>query len=158
LICFAFAGIAQADTFDLGATATPQVAGWTAKATLTASAGTWSLDFIFNNNTANTVDVNSWALQLFSPAAAESFSILTSPQAILTGGGSVVGWNFFADDKLNNGSTPDCNTQSTGGWLCADTSSGGTLHPQQINAGGTLDFNLSGTYTGTTPIQLSNCT
>ena len=70
------------------------------------------------------------------------------------GGGSVVGWNFFADDKLNNGGTPDCNSTATKGWLCADTSSGGMLHPQQINAKGSLEFDLSGTYTGTTPVPL----
>jgi hypothetical protein len=155
-ICFAFAGIAQADAFDLGATVQPPagpITGWTATATFHASGGTWSLGFFFNNNTNNTVDVNSWALQLFNAQAGESFSIGSSPQPTLTGGGAVVPWNFNADDKLNNGSAV-CNSQSTKGWMCADTSSGGSLDPQQIDAGGTLDFDLSGTYTGTTPVQL----
>jgi PEP-CTERM motif len=155
-ICLAFAGIAQADAFDLGATVQPPagpITDWTATATFHASGGTWSLGFFFNNNTNNTVDVNSWALQLFNARAGESFTVNASPTIALTGGG-LVNWNFFADDKLNNGGTPDCNSTATKGWMCADTSSGGTLHPQQINAGGTLDFDLSGTYTGTTPVQL----
>jgi hypothetical protein len=155
-ICFAFAGIAQADTFDLGATVQPPagpITGWTATATFHASGGTWSLGFFFNNNTNNTVDVNSWALQLFNARAGESFTIASHTIA-LTGGGSPVNWNFFADDKLNNGGTPDRNSTTNKGWMCADTSSGGTLYPQQINAEGSLDFDLSGTYTGTTPVQL----
>jgi hypothetical protein len=156
-MCFAFAGIAQADTFDLGATVKPPagpITGWTAAATVNASGGTWSLDFIFNNNTNNTVDVNSWAFHIFNAGASESFTVNASPTIALMGGGSVVGWNFFADDKLNNGGTPDCNSTATKGWLCADTSSGGTLHPQQINAKGSLEVDISGTYTGTTPVPL----
>ena len=118
VLALACGGTAWADTFDLGATATPPVSGWDATATFSASSGTWSLDFIFTNSTANTVDINSWALQLFNARAGESFS---QTGATISFAGSTVlqGWNFFADTKPNNGSTPDCNSTSTGGWLCA---------------------------------------
>jgi len=146
-LALACGGAAWADTFDLGATGTPPVAGWDATATFSASGGNWTLDFLFTNNTANTVDINSWALQLFNAGAGESFT-LANEVITLFGATTLQTWNFFTDTKLNNGSTPDCNSTSTGGWLCAQPNA-----IQEIASGGSLDFSLSGTYTGTTPIS-----
>jgi hypothetical protein len=139
------AQIASADSMNLGAT------NWNAKETFTTSggtSGTWSLTFDFVNGTANTVDVNSFAVQLFNSGATESFSFST---ATLNGGALGV-WEFFADDKLNNGGTPDCSSTSVKGWLCGDTGHV-TLNPFSIASGKTLEFILGGTYANTSAIN-----
>jgi hypothetical protein len=137
--------IASADTItgslNLGAS------HWTANGTLTTSggtSGTWSLAFNFVNGTDNTVDINSFAVQLFNAGSSESF-IVTS--AALNGGSLGV-WEYFADDKLNNGSSPNCSSNTVKGWLCADTGNP-TLSPYSIGSGQSAMFVFSGTYTNT---------
>jgi PEP-CTERM motif len=132
-----------------GATVAP---GITANATLTTSAtssttGTWTLTFDVTNGTANTVDINSFALQLFQAGSGESFTITSET---VNGSSSLGVWEFFHDDKLNNGSSPDCNgAGSVKGWACGDTLSGGKLNPFDILPGKTLVITLSGTFTDT---------
>jgi hypothetical protein len=132
-----------------GATLAP---GLTANATLTTSAtssttGTWTMTFDVVNGTANTVDINSFALQLFQAGSGESFTITSET---VNGSSSLGVWEFFADDKLNNGKAPDCNgAGSVKGWACGDTASGGSLSPFDIASGKTLVITLSGTYTDT---------
>ena len=152
IVGFAVAGIlvlgaaktVSADSINLQAT------NWNANATLTTSggaSGTWSLTLDFVNNTANTVDINSFAIQLFNANAGESFSITGA-----TLDGSTLGspWEDFADDKLNNGSG-ECNSQSVKGWLCADT--GNPIDAYQVAAGGSADFVFSGTYSNTSAVS-----
>src|SRR6266849_2174500 len=122
------AQIASADTINgtlnLGGT------NWTAGGTLTTSggtSGTWSLTFNFANGTGNTVDVNSFAVQLFNAGSSESFTVTNAT----LNGGSLGVWEYFADDKLNNGSSPTCSSNTVKGWLCADTGQP-TLHPYSI--------------------------
>jgi PEP-CTERM motif len=119
---------------------------WNANGTLTTSGGatgSWSLAFNFVNGTANTVDINSFAVQLFNASASESFTVgsatlnslpLSSP------------WQFFADTKINNGTSPTCSTNNIKGWLCVDTGQT-TVNPQSILTGHTDAFVFSGTYT-----------
>ena len=81
----------------------------------------------------------------------------------MNGSSSLGVWQFFADEKLNNGSTPDCNgAGSANGWACGDTASGGSLNPFDISSGNTLEIILSGTFTNTglVPLDLmaSGCT
>jgi hypothetical protein len=91
---------------------------------------------------------------LFSANNTESFTIDSgSPTITTTGGGDVTVWRFFADDKLNNGGTPDCSNNSIKGWLCADTAKNGSITPFTIAAGKNASFNFTGTYTGTTPVS-----
>lgn len=146
-----------------GATLAP---GLTANATLTTSAtspttGTWTMTFDVVNGTANTVDINSFALQLFQAGSGESFTITSET---VNGSSSLGVWEFFHDDKLNNGSTPDCNAAgSVKGWACGDTASGGSLSPFDIASGKTLVITLSGTYTDTNglstfDLMASGCT
>ncbi len=133
--------IASADTLNLGAT------NWTASGTLTTSggtSGTWSLNFNFVNGTGNTVDVNSFAVQLFNAGPSESFTVTNAT----LNGGSLGVWEYFADDKLNNGGTPNCSSTSVKGWLCADTGQP-TLQPYSIGSGQSAMFVFSGTYTNT---------
>lgn len=123
---------------------------WTATGDLSTSSGasgTWNLTFNFNNNTGSIVDINSFAVQLFNASAGESFAVTG---ATLNGSPitASTGWEFFADDKLNNGGTPDCSTNSVKGWLCADTGQG-TLNPYQVGVGSSAMFVFSGTYTNT---------
>jgi PEP-CTERM motif len=137
-------GAAYADTIgtlNLGAS------NWTANGTLTTSGGTngtWSLTFNFVNGTGNTVDVNSFAVQLFNAGSTESFTVTNAA----LNGGSLGFWEYFADDKLNNGSTPDCSSTSVKGWLCADTGQP-TLHPYSIDSGQSASFVFTGTYAST---------
>jgi hypothetical protein len=111
------------------------------------TSGTWSLAFNFVNGTGNTVDVNSFAVQLFNAGSTESFSITNTT----LNGGSLGAWEYFADDKLNNGSSPTCSTNTVKGWLCADTGNP-TLHPYLIGASGAA-FAFSGTYTDTSAVH-----
>jgi opacity protein-like surface antigen len=129
-----------------------QATGWNANGTLITSggtSGTWMLTLDFVNGTSNTVDINSFAVQLFNAGSGESFS-LTNHTVI--GSSSSGSWEFFADDKLNNGGTPDCSSASVKGWLCGDTGQG-TLHPYSIAAGHTAEFILSGDYTSTSAVN-----
>ena len=146
-----------------GATLAP---GLTTTATLTTSqtsptTGTWTLTFDVVNGTANTVDINSFALQLFQAGSSESFTITSET---VNGSPSLGVWEFFNDDKLNNGKAPDCNAVgSVKGWVCGDTLSGGSLSPFDILPGKTLVITLSGTFTdtnGLTTLDLmaSGCT
>jgi hypothetical protein len=156
----------MADTLNLGA------AGWNAQATFattpaTATTGGWTLTLSFVNNTANTTDLNSFAIQLFNAGPNESFAVTSAslnntPFTIVSGGaysgsGYNGNWEYFADDKLNNGSTPDCNTKTAKGWLCADSYYNGAFHGTTINplnvlSGQSAVFTFSGTYSGTTGI------
>jgi PEP-CTERM motif-containing protein len=148
VLALCFSGPAMADSLNLGAT------NWNFSANLTTSggsSGTFTLTADFINGTANTVDVNSFALQLFNAGATESFSLTNET---LNGGALSGGWEFFADDKLNNGSSPDCSTNTVKGWLCGDTAGGGSLSPFSIGAGQTLEFVVTGTYSNTTPVSL----
>ena len=138
--------------------------GLVANASVTTSggtSGTWQLTFDVVNGTANIVDINSFALQIFQAGAGESFSITS---ATVNGSSSLGVWQFFADDKLNNGSTPDCNgAGSANGWACGDTASGGSLSPFDIGSGNTLEIILSGTFSdtsllGTLDLMASGCT
>jgi hypothetical protein len=155
----AAAPLGYADTLNLGA------AGWDANANFSASGGNWTLTLSFVNNSGNTSDLNSFAIQLFNAGSGSSFIVSSAnlagqSAAITSGGGSGFAsnnWEFFANDKLNNGSTPDCNTTSISGWLCADSYyngafHGSTIHPVSIADGTTATFTFTGTYTGTTPI------
>ncbi len=145
------AQIASAD--QVSGTINLQATGWDANGTLNTTggaSGAWTLTLDFVNSTSKTVDINSFAVQLFNAGSSESFS-LTS--ATLNGSSSLGSWEFFADDKLNNGSTPDCSTTSVKGWLCGDTGQG-TLHPYSIAAGHTAEFILSGNYTSTSAVNL----
>jgi|ERR1700675_2128969 len=133
-----------------GATLAP---GLTTTATLTTSAtspttGTWTLTFDVVNGTANTVDINSFALQLFQAGSGESFTITSET---VNGSSSLGVWEFSADEKNNNGSSPDCSAKAKGpkGWACGDTASGGSLSPFDIASGKTLVITLSGTFTDT---------
>jgi hypothetical protein len=135
------AQIASADTINLGAS------NWTANGTLTTSggtSGTWSLAFNFVNGTGHTVDVNSFGVQLFNAGASESFTVTSAT----LNGGSLGVWEYFADNKLNNGSSPTCSTNTVKGWICLDTGQP-TLSPYSIGSGQSAAFVLNGTYTNT---------
>jgi hypothetical protein len=141
--------IASADqisgTLNLGAT------NWNAAGTLTTSggsSGTWSLTFNFNNKTGNTVDVNSFGVQLFSAGPSESFKVTNAT----LNGGSLGAWEYFADDKLNNGSSPTCSSNTIKGWFCADTGQP-ILNPYSIGSGQSAMFVFSGTYANTSAIN-----
>jgi hypothetical protein len=151
LIVLGAAQVASADqvtgTLNLGAT------GWDANATLAtsgATSGTWTLTIDFVNTSGNTVDLNSFSVQLFSAAGAESFSLSSET---INGSSALGNWEFFADDKLNNGGTPDCSTNTVKGWVCGDTGQG-TVQPYSIASGTTTEFVLSGTFSA--PGGLSN--
>jgi hypothetical protein len=136
------ARIASADT--INGTLNLGASNWTANGTLTTSggtSGTWSLAFNFVNGTGNTVDVNSFAVQLFSAGSTESFAVTSAT----LNGGSLGAWEYFADDKLNNGSSPNCSSNTVKGWLCADTGNP-TLHPYSIGSGQSAAFVFYGTY------------
>jgi PEP-CTERM motif len=123
-----------------------QETAWNANATLTTSgttSGTWNLTVDFVNGTATNTDINSFAMQLFSASSTESFSIST---ATVNGSSTLGNWEFFADDKLNNGGTPDCSSNTVKGWLCGDTASSSTLTPFVVAAGTTTEFILTGTF------------
>jgi hypothetical protein len=133
-----------------------QEANWDANGTLTTTgttSGTWTLVMDFVNGTATNTDINSFSVQLFSAAGAESFSLAT---ATINGSSTLGNWQFFADDKLNNGGTPDCSTNTVKGWVCGDTSNNllSTITPFVVGAGTTTEFILSGTFSA--PGGLSN--
>src|SRR5260370_8184613 len=97
------AQIASADTINLGAS------NWTANGTLTTSggtSGTWSLAFNFVNGTGNTVDVNSFGVQLFNAGSSESFAVTSAT----LNGGSLGVWEDFAANKLNTRHSPTYTT------------------------------------------------
>jgi hypothetical protein len=148
-ICFAVAGLAKADSFDLGATAGTPVTGWDATATLNASGGNFTLTFALDNTSSGAVTINSFALQLFNAAASENFSVTSA-----TLNGSPLGspWEFFDDTKVNNGGTPTCTGNNNRGWLCADTARGGSISPMSLATGTSDTFIFTGTYSGTTPV------
>jgi hypothetical protein len=128
-------------TLNLGA------ANWNAAGTLTTSggtSGTWTLAFNFVNGTSNTVNVNSFGVQLFQAGPSESFTVTGAT----LNGGSLGVWEYFADDKLNNGSSPTCSSNTIKGWFCADTGQP-TLSPYSIASGQTAAFVFSGAYTNT---------
>lgn len=136
---------ASADTLNLGAS------NWTANGTLTTSggsSGTWTLTFDFVNGTSNTVDINSFAVQLFNAGPTESFSVTSAT----LNGGSLGVWEYFADTKVNNGSSANCSTNTVKGWLCADTGQP-TLSPYAIGSGQTASFVFSGTYSNTSAVS-----
>lgn len=103
---------------------------WTANATFNADGGNWSLTMSFNNKTGAPTTLNSFSVQLFNSGSGEDFNVST---ATLLGVNATVNsvnngyvasnnWEYFSDDKLNNGSTANCNTHANGGWLCVDSS------------------------------------
>ncbi len=150
LVCgFGAVQIASADTINLGA------AGWDANATLSTSggaSGTFELDLSFVNTSGATVDINSFAIQLFGAGASEAFGVTSAT----LNGGSLGVWEYTADTKLNNGSSPSCDTQSVGGWLCVDTGSP-TVNPYSLDSGATAAFIFQGNYSNTsavTPLDL----
>jgi hypothetical protein len=149
VICFAVAGLAKADSFDLGATAGTPVTGWDATAILNASGGNFTLTFALDNTSGGTVTINSFALQLFNAGPSENFSVTgaTLNQSALSSP-----WEFFDDTKGNNGSTPACSGNNNKGWLCADTALSGTITPMSILTGTSDTFVFKGTYSGTTPV------
>ncbi|HTB93798.1 MAG TPA: PEP-CTERM sorting domain-containing protein [Candidatus Sulfotelmatobacter sp.] len=123
-----------------------QETGWNANASLTTSgttSGTWNLVVDFVNGTALNTDINSFAIQLFSAAGSESFSLST---ATVNGSASLGNWEFFTDDKLNNGGTPDCSSNTVKGWICGDTAVSSTLTPFVVAAGTTTEFIVTGTF------------
>lgn len=145
VLIFGLGQSASADTLNLGAS------NWTANATLTTSggtSGTWTLTFDFVNGTSNTVDVNSFGVQLFNAGPSESFAVTSAT----LNGGSLGVWEYFADNKLNNGSSPTCSSNTIKGWLCADTGQP-TLSPYAIGSGQTASFVFSGTYSNTSAIS-----
>jgi PEP-CTERM motif-containing protein len=150
-ICFAVAGLAKADSFDLGATAGTPVTGWDATATLNASGGNFTLTFALDNTSGGTVTINSFGLQLFNAGASENFAV-TPGGATLNGSALSSPWEFFDDTKVNNGATPACSGNNNKGWLCADTALSGTITPMSILTGTSDTFMFSGTYSGTTPV------
>jgi len=124
-----------------------QEANWDANGTLTtsgATSGTWQLVLDFVNGTAVATDINSFSVQLFSAAGAESFSLTG---ATINGSSTLGSWEFFADDKLNNGGTPDCSTNTNKGWVCGDTANNllNAITPFVV-APGTTEFILSGNF------------
>ncbi len=86
---------------------------------------------------------------MFNAGSSETFSISTET---LNGSSTITPWEFFADHKLNNGSTPDCSTNSVKGWICGDTGKP-TLSPYSVANGTTAEFIITGTYSGTTPVS-----
>src|SRR5258708_7957028 len=139
------AQIASADT--ISGTLNLGASNWSANGTLTTSggtSGTWSLAFNFVNGTGNTVDVNSFAVQVFNAVSTESFTITSAT----LNGGSLGVWEYFVDDKLNNGSSPNCSSNTVKGWLCADTGQP-TLSPYSIGSGQSAAFVFYGTYANT---------
>lgn len=124
-----------------------QQAGWNANGTLTASgtmSGTWTLTMDFVNTSAATTDINSFSVQLFSSAGAETFSLSSET---INGSPTLGNWEFFANDKLNNGSAI-CSTNTVKGWVCGDTANnlGRTITPFSVAPGTTTEFILSGTF------------
>jgi hypothetical protein len=155
--CLLLFGLAASATYadTIGTMTLKTGYNWTAGGDLSTSggsSGTWTLAFNFNNNTGNIVDINSFAVQLFNANSGESFAVnsATLNGALITGV-STSGWEYFADDKLNNGGTPDCSSNSVKGWLCADTGQG-TLTPYMIGVGQSAMFVFSGTYANTSGI------
>jgi hypothetical protein len=123
-------------------------ANWNANGTLTTSgttSGTWNLTLDFVNGTAANTDINSFTVQLFSAAGAESFSLSTET---VNGSSTLGNWEFFSNDKLNNGGSPDCSTSSVKGWVCGDTANNitSTITPFVVDAGTTTEFILTGTF------------
>jgi hypothetical protein len=143
LLFLGAAGIASAD--QVSGTINLQATGWNANGTLTTSgttSGTWTLTMDFVNKSGSTTDINSFSVQLFSSAGAETFSLTSET---INGSSSLGNWEFFANEKLNNGNTPDCKSGTVKGWVCGDTGQG-TLHPFSVASGTTTEFILSGTF------------
>jgi len=150
-LAFAWTSPARAD--GVTGTINLQEANWNANGTLTTTgttSGTWTLVMDFVNGTATNTDINSFSVQLFSAAGAETFSLSTET---VNGSSTLGNWEFFADDKLNNGGAL-CSTNIVKGWVCGDTASGGTITPFVVDAGTTTEFILSGTFSA--PGGLSN--
>ena len=164
LFALCSAPVANADSLTLYANT-----NWTADATFTATGGNWSLTVTFDNKTAATTTLNSFSLQIFNAGAGEDFNVTS---ASLLGTAATVNspnngyvasssWEYFSDDKLNNGSTANCNSHSNGGWLCVDSfydptafpTPGTTLHAATIGPNQIAAFTFTGTYTGTTPLS-----
>jgi PEP-CTERM motif len=150
LLMLGAAQVASADTvgsLNLGAS------NWNASGDLATSggtSGTWTLTFSFTNGTANTVDLNSFGVQLFNAGSGESFTIGTGTVNGSTISGTA--WEAFSDTKLNNGSSPSCSGNTNMGWLCADTAGLGTLSPYSILSGQSAAFVFTGTYSNTSAI------
>ncbi|GEM_PF-3033127 len=164
LFALSCAPIAQADSLTLY----PNT-NWTANASFNASGGSWSLTVTFANNTALPTTLNSFSMQLFNAGSGEDFNVTS---ATLLGTAATVNspnngyvaatdWEYFSDDKLNNGSTANCNSHSNGGWLCVDSfydpsafpTPGTTLHAAGIAPNQSAVFTFTGTYSGTTPLS-----
>jgi hypothetical protein len=149
-------GVAQVASADTVGTLNLGAPGFTASGDLAASGGSWTLTFTFANGTANTVDINSFGVQLFNAGSGESFSISSTT----LNGSSISGttWEAFSDTKLNNGSSPTCNNSAPGGWLCADTAAmlggptSGLVSPFAISSGQSATFVFTGTYSNTSPL------
>jgi hypothetical protein len=142
---FAFGAAQVASADQVAGTINLQQAGWNANGTLTTTgttSGSWTLTMDFVNTSGATTDINSFAVQLFSSAGAETFSLSSET---INGSSTLGNWEFFANDKLNNGGTPDCSSNSVKGWVCGDTGQG-TLHPFSVASGTTTEFVLSGTF------------
>lgn len=149
-------GVAQVASADTVGTLNLGAPGFNASGDLAASGGSWTLTFTFTNGTANTVDINSFGVQLFNAGSSESFSISSAT----LNGSSISGtvWEAFSDTKLNNGSSPTCNNSAPGGWLCADTAAllggptSGLVSPFALLSGQSATFVFTGTYSNTSPL------
>ncbi len=134
-------GVAQVASADTVGTLNLGAPGFNASGDLAASGGSWTLTFTFANGTANTVDVNSFGVQLFNAGSGESFSISSAT----LNGGSISGstWEAFT---------------APGGWLCADTAAllggptSGLVSPFALLSGQSATFVFTGTYSNTSPI------
>jgi hypothetical protein len=149
-------GVAQVASADTVGTLNLGAPGFNASGDLAASGGSWTLTFTFTNGSANTVDINSFGVQLFNAGSGESFAISSATLNGSSISGSV--WEAFSDTKLNNGSSPTCNNTAPGGWLCADTAAllggptSGHVSPFAISSGQSATFVFTGTYSNTTPL------
>jgi hypothetical protein len=144
LLTLSAAQVSSAD--QVSGTINLQAAGWDANGKLTTTgttSGTWTLTMDFVNNSGSTTDINSFSVQLFSSAGAETFSLSSET---INGSSSLGNWEFFSNDKLNNGNTPDCGSAGgVKGWVCGDTGQG-TLNPFSVASGTTTEFILTGNF------------
>ena len=102
----------------------------TAHLSTTGSNFTFTLSIVNSGLTSATIKV--FSIQLFSGAITVTTASLPS------------GWQYFANEKTNNGPGGVCTSNGHPGWLCADKNGGSTT----IAANSTLTFSFTGTFAG----------
>jgi len=126
----------------------------TADLSLTGATG-WKLTFTLTNDTHQTIDLNQFAIELFSASGTTT----VNPGATLDGVGLVTpggAWEYSANENSNNGSGTCKTSGSQSGWICADTDAKEILHPYSVSSGASATFVFTGTdTTGTLLTELS---